>query len=576
MLQGRGLLLCAIFMAAGAQAMTTPPTKQVSAKTFPAVPGQYVVKMKSGMSTMSARSLVNILGADKVEAITPESHAFLVTRPSVETAAYSLQSLKQVSGIEYVEPNYIYKIQGTFEGTPNDAKFGDLWGMSNTGQVTPANSDEGTPAVTGIPGTDIGALQAWMITTGSKDVKIAVIDTGIDYTIPDLADNVWTNEVELNGKPSIDDDNNGCVDDIHGCNFAGNTGDPKDDHGHGSHVSGTIAASGNNGIGVAGVAWNATLVGVKFLDASGSGTLDNAVKSIDYATRVGVKLMSNSWGGGGFSQALLDSINRAKDAGILFVAAAGNDGTDNDASPAYPASYQADNIISVAAVDAAGNLADFSCYGKTSVHVAAPGVHVLSNVPAVASATGFANWSGTSMATPHVSGVAALLMAQHPEQNYATIKSRIMAGARPLAALRGKMVTAGMLNAYYALTDTVAPMDPRDPFYWPRVAATASSSHPYEDNAKQSWTLTAPGAANIAVHFSTFDMEQGFDFVTLKDKAGNVIAKLSGAKGDFYSPVVAGDTVIIEMTSDGSVHKNGFDIVELAYQSATNSTVAAK
>lgn len=576
MLQGRGFILCAIFMAAGAQAMTTPPNKNVSAKTFPAVPGQYVVKMKSSLSTMSTRSLVNILGADKVEAITPESHAFLVTRPAVETAAYSLQSLKQVSGIEYVEPNYIYKIQGTFTGTPNDAKFGDLWGMNNTGQLTPGNSDEGTPDVKGVPGTDISALQAWMITTGSKDVKVAVIDTGIDYTIPDLADNIWTNEVELNGKPQVDDDNNGCVDDIHGCNFAANTGDPKDDHGHGSHVSGTIGASGNNGIGVAGVSWNVSLVGVKFLDAQGSGTLDNAVKSIDYATRVGVKLMSNSWGGGGFSQALLDSINRAKDAGILFVAAAGNEGSDNDANPAYPASYQADNIISVAAVDAAGNLADFSCYGKTSVHIAAPGVHVLSNVPVATAASGFANWSGTSMATPHVSGVAALLMAQHPEQNYATIKSRILAGARPLAGLRGKMTTAGMLNAYYSLTDTAAPMDPRDPFYWPRVAATASSAHPYPDNAKQSWTLSAPGAQSIAVHFSTFDMEQGFDFVTLKDKAGNVVAKLSGAKGEFYSPVITGDTVIIEMTSDGSVHKNGFDIVELAYQNAAGSTVAAK
>lgn len=525
---------------------------------------------------MSMRSLVNILGAEKVDMITPESHAFLVTRPSVEASAYSIQALRQVSGVEYAEPNYIYKIVGTFNGTPNDPKFGDLWGMDNTGQVTPGNSDEGTPDIKGVPGMDIGALQAWMITTGSKDIKVAVIDTGIDYTIPDLADNIWTNQAELNGKPGVDDDNNGCVDDIHGCNFAGNNGDPKDDHGHGSHVSGTIGASGNNGIGVAGVAWNTTLVAVKFLDAQGSGTLDNAVKSIDYATRVGVKIMSNSWGGGAFSQALMDSISRAKDAGILFVAAAGNDGTNNDTTPEYPASYQVDNIVSVAAVDAAGNLADFSCYGKTTVHVAAPGVHVLSNVPTTTAASGFASWSGTSMATPHVTGVAALLMSQHPEQDYATIKARIIAGARPLAGLRGKMVSSGMVNAYYSLTDTKAPMDPMDPFYWPRQAATLSSPHPYPAKANQSWTLSVPGAKSIAVHFSTFDMEQNFDFVTLKDKAGNVVAKLSGAKGEFYSPAVNGDTVIIEMTSDDSVQRNGFDIVELAYQNGTAATVASK
>lgn len=565
MLQGRGIiLLCASLAVAGI----------AQAKEFPAVPGQYVVKMKRNVSTMSTRSLAHILNADKVELITPESQAFLVTKPAVETADYSMQSLRQAPGVQYVEPNYIYKIVGTFEGTPNDARFGELWGMNNTGQLTPGNSQEGTPDVQGVAGVDIGAMQAWMIETGSKDVKIAVIDTGVDYTIPDLADNVWTNEAELNGKPGVDDDNNGCIDDIHGCNFVANSGDPKDDHGHGSHVSGTIGASGNNGIGVAGVVWHTSIVGVKFLDAQGSGSLDNAVKAIDYATRVGVKIMSNSWGGGGFSQTMLDSINRAKDAGILFVAAAGNEGADNDTQPAYPASYQADNIISVAAVDAAGNLADFSCFGKTTVHVAAPGVHVLSNVPTATDPTGFASWSGTSMATPHVSGVAALLMSQHPEQNYATIKARIMAGARPLAGLRGKTITGGMLNAYYSLTDTVAPMDPRDPFFWPHQASPLSTEHPYAANTKQSWTVGVPGASRIAIHFSKFETEQGFDIVTLTDKNGKVVAKLSGAKGEYWSPVVEGDSITISLAADGSVQTYGFDIVELNYQ--TDTSVATK
>jgi subtilisin family serine protease len=560
MLQGRGLTLLCAGLAFASLA---------HAKDFPAVPGQFVVKMKHNLSATGMRALTKTLNADKVELITPESQALLVTRSAVETAAYSLQSLHQAAGVEYAEPNYIYKING-FQGTPNDAKFGVLWGMNNTGQLTPGNSDEGTPDVQGVPGVDIGALQAWMIETGSKDVKIAVIDTGIDYTIPDLVANVWTNQVELNGKAGVDDDNNGCIDDIHGCNFVANTGDPKDDHGHGSHVSGTIGASGNNGIGVVGVAWDTTIVGVKFLDASGSGSLDNAVKGIDYATRVGVKIMSNSWGGGGFSQAMLDSINRAKDAGILFIAAAGNAGSDNDATPAYPASYAADNIISVAAIDAAGNLADFSCYGKTTVHVAAPGEHVLSNVPTTTDASGFTNWSGTSMATPHVTGVAALLISQHPEQTYATIKARILAGARPFGSLRGKMVSAGMVNAYYSLTDTAAPKDVNDPFYWPATPNVVSTPHPYAANTKQSWTLNAPGAAKIAIHFSKFDTEQGFDVVTLTDKNGTEIAKISGTKGEYYTPVINGDTVTITLASDGSVQNYGFDIAEIMYQSSTS------
>ncbi len=310
------------------------------------------------------------------------------------------------------------------------------------------------------------------------------------------------------------------------------------------------------------------------MDAQGSGSLDNAVKAIDYATRVGANIMSNSWGGGGFSQALTDSVTRAKAAGILFVAAAGNDGSDNELSPEYPASYAVDNIISVVAADAAGNIADFSCYGKTSVHIAAPGVNVLSNVPLNTSATGFATWSGTSMATPHVSGVAGLLMSQHPDQNYAQIKTRILAAARPLASLRGKVVTGGMVDAYYALTDQLAPPDPSDPYFWARNPSTAATPHPYASNSILHWTLSVPGAARISVHFSRFETEANFDVMTLKDKTGKVVATMSGTKGEVFSPVIEGDTVNIDFTSDGSVDGWGFEVQDIAFQGATGALAA--
>jgi subtilisin family serine protease len=559
MLQGRASRATALAILCAGFAFAANATEK-GPKVYPAVPGQFIVKMKSTISAMSTRMLGHELNGDVIEKLSRDSGAYLIQRPAVETANYSLSQLNQASGVEYAEPNYIYKIVGGVAGAPNDPQLGQLWGMSNNGGIT--NGDGGS--IQGVAGIDIDALKAWMIETGTRDFKIAVIDTGIGYGIDDLKQNVWTNQVELNGKPGVDDDVNGCVDDIHGCNFVANNGDPLDDHGHGSHVSGTIAGIGNNGIGVVGVAWQAQLVAVKFLDAQGGGTLANAIKGIDYARAVGVRVMSNSWGGGAFSQNLYDVISRAKDAGILFIAAAGNDGTDNDTTPSYPASYALDNIISVAAVDASGALADFSCYGKNTVHIAAPGVNITSITP-----TGFQSWSGTSMATPHVSGVAALLISQHPEQTYADIKRRILSGARPLASLRGKTLTAGMLNAFYALTDTQAPADPQDPFYWTRSAQTVSTEHPYQNNTKASWTFSVPGAARIAIHFRKFETEKNFDNVVFKDKTGVVLGKMSGVKGDTMSPVFDGDTVTMEFASDNTVNAYGFDVADIAYQSAT-------
>lgn len=527
------------------------------ARKIESVPGEYVVKLKSRFSTMSNAQLESALGSQVVEHLSAESRAVLVRRTQVERSVSAIAALKSSSLVEYAEPNYIYRATGGVESLPNDPELTQLWGMINTGQKSTGDAGE----IQGVAGIDIDAERAWQIETGSGKVVVAGIDTGIDYALPDLAANMWTNEAEANGTAGVDDDGNGIVDDIHGYNAITNNGEMKDDHGHGSHTAGTIGAKGNDGAGIVGVAWDVKLMGVKFLSAEGGGSLADAIKAIDYTTKMGVDMTSNSWGGGGYSQALYDAIKRAGDAGILFVAAAGNSAADNDTDPEYPASYDLDNIVSVAAVDAAGQLAFFSCYGKTTVDVAAPGVNVYSTTPA-----GYDSWSGTSMATPHVTGVAALLKSANPEMSAAEIKARLIKSARPLASLRGRVASNGMVNAYHALMNTVPPADANDPFTWDKSAEQISSPHPYTDKYKNTYTVRVEGAKKIAIHFSRFDTELGYDKVTIKDGNGTVVAVLSGKRDDSFSPVIEGDSAVIEFVTDDSATYYGFDIDGIAYK----------
>ena len=406
--------------------------------------------MKQAVDTSSIKSLSASLNAEGAEIVSEKGKVLLVKRNQLETAGFSMNALKNSGLVEYVEPNYIYNALNL----PDDPMMDQLWGLINEGQSV-GDLGEGTPDM------DIDAEKAWSITTGSEDIVVAVIDTGVDYRIADLAPNMWANQAELNGQPGVDDDGNGFVDDVYGYDFVNNDGDPLDDHGHGSHCSGTIGARGNDANGIVGVAWNVKIMGLKFLSASGSGSLDAAVRAIDYAVANGANIMSNSWGGGPRSEALLEAIQRANEAGVSFIAAAGNHSANNDASPTYPANYEVDNVISVAAIDNRGQLASFSCYGSTTVHVAAPGVDILSTTP-----DGFKSWRGTSMATPHVSGVAALLLAQEPNLSPAEIRERIVFSARPKATLRNKVASNGIVNAYHALTNTAAPIDLMDPYFW--------------------------------------------------------------------------------------------------------------
>jgi subtilisin family serine protease len=324
---------------------------------------------------------------------------------------------------------------------PNDPLFASQWNLQNVGQYS------------GTIGTDIGASRAWDVTTGSRSVVVGVVDSGIDITHPDLAANVWTNPGEIPGN-GIDDDQNGYVDDIHGWNFVDNTNDVTDVYGHGTHVAGIIGATGNNGVGVTGVNWQVSLMALKFQDSRGIGYTSTMLAALGYATMmrrqhgINVVATNNSWATAGTPSVAVETAIRAQgDAGITFVAAAGNNATDNDAIPRYPGGYRLPNVITVAALTTANTLASMSNYGATTVDLAAPGSLIQSTFPGGT----YGMLSGTSMAAPAVTGVVALLAAAKPGMSVTEVRTAILGSATPVAALTGKTVTGGRLDAGGAL-----------------------------------------------------------------------------------------------------------------------------
>lgn len=286
----------------------------------------------------------------------------------------------------------------------------------------------------------IGASTAWNYTTGSQQIVVAVIDTGVDYNHTDLAANIWRNTGEVAGN-GRDDDGNGYVDDYYGFNFNNSSSNPMDDNGHGTHVAGTIGAVGNNGTGAVGVNWNVRIMSLKFMDSGGSGYTSSAVSAIYYAVNNGAKVINNSWGGGGYDQALATAIQYARSRGVIVVNAAGNSSVNVDSSPFYPGSINYDNVLTVAATDQNNNLASFSNYGVNTVDIAAPGVSILSTY----TSNRYANMSGTSMASPHVAGAAALVWSRNPTWTYSQVISALVSNTTASASLNGK-VAAGVLN----------------------------------------------------------------------------------------------------------------------------------
>jgi subtilisin family serine protease len=346
---------------------------------------------------------------------------------------------RQDPNVLYAEPNYILRTTLT----PNDTRFGEMWGLNNVGQSG------------GTPDADIDAPEAWEITRGSNSVIVAVIDSGVDYNHPDLSPNMFRNTADCNNN-GIDDDGNGYVDDCFGIDTRNNDSNPMDDNNHGTHVAGTIGAVGNNNRGVVGINWNVQIMACKFVSSSGSGTTEAAIDCLEY-----VKIMkdrgfnivatNNSWGGGEFSQALIDAIDAQRQSDILFITAAGNGDffgfpLNNDQTPFYPCNHYLPNIICVAATDRTDARSSFSNYGRRTVHIGAPGSDILSTMRN----NNYGTSSGTSMATPHVTGVAALLKADDPNRDWRAIKNLILAGGDNVSSMV-TTVTRKRLNANGAL-----------------------------------------------------------------------------------------------------------------------------
>jgi subtilisin family serine protease len=402
------------------------------------VAGELLVGFVSGSTREDEDSAARSAGAYRTTAVTTSLRKMQLVKGS-ESAVISV--LRKNAKVRFAEPNYI--VHAT--AVPNDPQFSNLWAMRNTGQVV--NGTAGTA------GADISATSAWDISTGSKSVVIGDVDTGIDYNHPDLAANVWSNPGGVGGCPAG----------THGYNAIAKTCEAMDDNNHGSHTAGTMGAVGNNGIGVAGVNWTTSMMGLKFLSASGSGSLADAISAIDFAVvakangQANVRALNNSWGGGGFSQALLDEINKAGANDILFVAAAGNNSLNHAIFAGYPCDYGywngAANVVCVAASDQNDNLASFSDYG-TGVHLAAPGTNVLSTIPGNA----YAYYNGTSMATPHVTGAAALILSVC-NINTAGVKNAILNNVDTPAGLSGRVMANGRLNLNRAIR-SCAPSSP--------------------------------------------------------------------------------------------------------------------
>jgi thermitase len=401
--------------------------------------GQIIVTLEEG-ATQADLAALNRRNDARTEENLPHSDVNVVDLPEDLGVEEAVRRYEASPDVEYAEPDFLLQIVA-----PNDPYYPRLYGLNNTGQTG------------GTADADIDAPEAWSITTGDPNTVVAVIDEGVDTNHPDLQGNIWTNPDEVPGN-ATDDDGNGYVDDVHGYDFANDDAsvyDPNPISGkgdeHGTHVAGTIAAGGDNATGVVGVSWEARVMALKFLAPNGGFTSD-AIEAVNYAVANGARVSNNSWGGGVYSQALRDAIGRADASGHLIVTAAGNDGTNNATTPQYPCNYSNSNIICVAATDDSDALATFSNFGANTVDIAAPGVGILSTLPH----NRYGSYSGTSMATPHVSGVAALLKSQNPRLTDSQLKARILQFAEPKNKLQGKVATGGRLNAEAALTQLEA------------------------------------------------------------------------------------------------------------------------
>lgn len=456
--------VASVSVATAQQAGIVSPGKALMEQdpSLPYDPFTVLVRFVPGVSRPDRDLIRAILGADLLRSyhLVEDLELWLVP-----DAADMLDRLAFNPLIEYAEHDWVVRLPQLEptpirdahhhgDAVPNDALFGIQWGMHNTGQVI-----NGT---TGIADSDIDAPEGWDVLTGGTGFVVAVIDSGAQWDHPDLAANIWSNPFEfVNG---IDDDGNGYIDDVRGWDFFNNDNNPADPNGHGTHTAGTVGAVGNNGIGVAGTAWAVRIMPLRFLGANGTGSTSDAVAALEYAVDMGVKVSNNSWGSYAFSTTLNNAINASKSIGHVYVASAGNDGLNTDVNPHYPSGYAHDNIISVAATNNRDKMPTWSNYGASSVDLGAPGDDVASTFKN----STYVYLSGTSMAAPHVAGVAALLYIQNPSWTYQQVRGRILSTVRPTSAMNGVTATGGVLN----LQDAIASSSQTPPAAPSNLAAT--------------------------------------------------------------------------------------------------------
>lgn len=418
---------------------------------------EVLVRFKPSMSAEDIDDLADSLNdvvEDRIEAV---GNLTAIDDLDNRDPAMVAAQYRELPEVLYAEPNFTIKLEPVndfngrdgsrsgarpydllyreSESAANDPMFADQWALDNTGQRD------------GSTGVDVRAVEAWKTTQGSRDVVIAVIDTGVNYAHPDLADNMWVRPANV---PAYTDAELGEIDDRFGFNAVDNMGDPMDDNGHGSHCAGIIGAVGNNNIGIAGINWQVQIMPLKFLSRTGSGTLKDAVESINYVIErrkagVPVSVISASWGSTQKSKALEDVIKKASDAGILFIAASGNSSANADRRPHYPSNYP--GVLSVAALNRFGRLASFSNYGAKTVHVAAPGAEIISTWLG----GDYFEASGTSMATPYVAGVAGLVLAENPDFTTEELRARLLDTVDKGSDLTGKVASGGRINAARAV-----------------------------------------------------------------------------------------------------------------------------
>ena len=427
-------------------AATAADAKALEGTLDPHLPGELIVRTKPGFTLgKSEGSVVSDLGASiMTEFDTPgglsksEAGEFLHLKlPAGTSVEQALAALAQDNRVEFAAPNHTYGLpEGEVsQGITNDPDASKLWGLHNEGQTG------------GKVDADIDAPEAWQIHTGRTQAQgghiTTVIDTGVDYNHPDLKANMWVNPGEIPGD-GIDNDGNGVIDDVHGYNAFANTGDPMDGHGHGTHCAGTIAGVGGNGVGVVGVNHHANIAAVKIFSDQGSTNAAAIIRGIQYASKIGSRITSNSWGGGGANAGIEQAF---KDSSALHIIAAGNSAYDNDKRPNYPSNYEGDHIVAVAATDHKDGIARFSQWGKKNVDLGAPGVDILSTVPGGK----YDSYSGTSMATPHVAGAATLLASAVPDISNADLRAALLDGTDKIDSLTGKVVTDGRLNVNNSL-----------------------------------------------------------------------------------------------------------------------------